>query len=710
MRREPASVADAVIPMEPIEGQLDFSALARAVWRRKRWVIIPTLFVAVASVVAVNVVTPRYRSETRIIIENRETVYNRPEGDRNVERDRPLLDPEAVQSQVQLAQSRDLARKVVRDLKLAERPEFNPEADGSLLGQVLSLIGLARDPSRMTIEERVLERYYDRLSVYQLEKSRLFAIDFQSKDPDLAAGVANAVAEGYLGVQQTAKQEAMRQAIQWLAGEIERLRGKVAEAEARVEEFRGKSNLYVGNNNNSLSSQQLGELNSQLVIARSQKAEAESKARSIREMLRTGKPIEASDILNSELIRRLNEQRVTLRAQLAEQSSTLLSQHPRIKELRAQIGDLEEQTRTEAEKLVRSFENDARITGARVETLVVSLDQMKRQASSLGEQDVQLRALEREAKAQRDLLESYLSRYRDATARETPDAVQPDARIVSRAVAASTPYFPKKIPIVLLATLATFMFAVTFIAMGELLKGDPGAEADMLARVRPGPIAPPARASRIGAARATETFAKARERLPDALADHVRGLGRGIVVVGRVGSDEPSPHVAVELARELAAQGARVLFLDLDVAAAPAAGLISDPRAPGLADLLSGVANFGEVIHRDRASRIHVIAVGRGVRDSAALLSAEKLSIVLGALSQTYDHVIVAAPALGHLAGEERLARFACAVVLVVAEGGEGTGAAASDALAAKGFANVMVVAAGPDAAPPGTSPDRAAA
>ncbi|HLF11877.1 MAG TPA: Wzz/FepE/Etk N-terminal domain-containing protein, partial [Gammaproteobacteria bacterium] len=122
MVRESASVTGAVNPMGSIEGQLDFSALASAVWRRKRWVIVPTLLVAVASFVAVNLVTPRYKSETRILIENRETVYNRPEADRNSERDRPLLDPEAVQSQVQLALSRDLARAVVRDLKLGERP------------------------------------------------------------------------------------------------------------------------------------------------------------------------------------------------------------------------------------------------------------------------------------------------------------------------------------------------------------------------------------------------------------------------------------------------------------------------------------------------------------------------------------------------------------------------------------------------------------
>jgi polysaccharide biosynthesis transport protein len=72
-------------------------------------------------------------------------------------------------------------------------------------------------------------------------------------------------------------------------------------------------------------------------------------------MLRSGGPIESSDILNSELLRRLTEQRITLQAQLAEQSSTLLDDHPRIKELKAQIADLDGQIRTEAETVARSF-------------------------------------------------------------------------------------------------------------------------------------------------------------------------------------------------------------------------------------------------------------------------------------------------------------------------------------------------------------------
>src|SRR6185437_4460203 len=154
------------------------------------------------------------------------------------------------------------------------------------------------------------------------------------------------------------RQEQAKSASQWLSGEIDNLRKKVADDESRVEDFRSKSSLFVGTNNTTLSNQQMGELNTQLSNARALKSDAESKAKLIRQMLQSGKPIEASDVLNSELIRRLSEQRVTLRAQLAEQSSTLLDNHPRIKELKAQLSALDADIRDEASKVSRSLEND----------------------------------------------------------------------------------------------------------------------------------------------------------------------------------------------------------------------------------------------------------------------------------------------------------------------------------------------------------------
>src|SRR5690349_662011 len=308
MRRDRAPSANSA-PIEAADGELDLRALGLALWRKKRWIIIPTLAAAVLAFVAVNMITPRYRSEARVLIENQETAYNRPEADKSGERNAALVDAEAVQSQVQLVQSRDLVRKVVYALKLNEMKEFNSESSAKIiLNAVLSLAGMGKDLSKVNVEERVLERFTERLSVYAVEKSRVIVIDFQSESPELAAKVANAMADEYLALQRANKAATMKQTSQWLLSEIESLRGRVAEAEAKVEQFRSKSNLYVGNNNNQLGTQTLGELNTQIVAARAQKSDFEARARLIREMLKTGRPLEVSEILNSDLMRRLSEQ------------------------------------------------------------------------------------------------------------------------------------------------------------------------------------------------------------------------------------------------------------------------------------------------------------------------------------------------------------------------------------------------------------------
>src|ERR1700704_3145103 len=244
-------------------GDLDLRAIAQALNRKRSWIVVPTLLALVLSLAAVNLVPPRYKSEARILIDGRENVFLRPNGERNEERN--AVDPEAVTSQVQLLLSRDLAREIIKKNKLAERPEFDPVLQGlSPVKSLLALFGIGRDPFSLTPEERVLDAYFDRLTAYAVDKSRVIVIEFQSRDPDLAAKVANSIAENYLVLQQNARQEKAKSASQWLSGEIESLRKKVAEAESRVEDFRSKSSLFIGTNNNSLYNQQMGELNTQL--------------------------------------------------------------------------------------------------------------------------------------------------------------------------------------------------------------------------------------------------------------------------------------------------------------------------------------------------------------------------------------------------------------------------------------------------------------
>ncbi|GAB1716389.1 MAG: lipopolysaccharide biosynthesis [Nitrobacter sp.] len=619
----------------PQPGDLDVRAIWRALMRKKRAIIIPTLLAFVLSLTVVNLITPRYKSEARILIDGRENVFLRPNGERNDERN--ALDPEAVASQVQLVLSRDLAREVIEKNKLAQNPEFDPVLRGvSPIRSLLALFGIGRDPLRMTPEERVLDAYYSRLTAYAVNKSRVIVIEFQSRDPELAARIANSIADGYLVLQMSARQEQAKTAGQWLSGEIDSLRKKVSDAESRVEDFRSKSSLFIGTNNTSLSNQQLGEINTQLNNARALKSDAESKARLIRGMLQSGKPIEASEVLNSELMRRLQEQRVTLRAQLAEQSSTLLGQHPRIKELKAQLADLDHQIREEAEKISRSLENDARIASGRVESLSNSLDQLKKQATSSNGDDVKLRALEREARAERDLLESYLAKYREATTRENIDAAPSDGRIISRGIVSNTPAYPKKLPIVLIATLATLMLTAGIVATGELLRiTAPRAPAAFDAVAPRAEVAPAPR--EIRSEPAVDLIGI------DRLANDLRIAGesaRKVTLMG-TGRNESVMQSALALAR-LLAQNAKVVLVDLSLASSTLTAASVDPTAPGVAELMLGEASFGQVISRDGQSPLHLVLAGRSGIDRA-LLQSPRLTIALDALLRVYDHVLLAA-------------------------------------------------------------------
>ena len=667
-RPAPAAYAPAAAAMTTaMTGDLDLHALGQALLRRKRWIIVPTLLAAALSIAAVNLVTPLYKSEARNLIDGRENIFLRPNGERTEERS--ALDLEAVTSQVQLLLSRDLARQIIKQNKLAELPEFDPVLRGlSPVKSLLALFGIGRDPFSLSPEERVLDAYFDRFTAYAVDKSRVVVIEFQSQDPDLAARVANSIADGYLVLQQNARQQQAKAASQWLSGEIDSLRKKVGDAESKVEAFRSKSSLFVGTNNTTLSNQQMGELNTQLNNARALKSDAESKAKLIREMLQGGKPIEASDVANSELIRRLSEQRVTLRAQLAEQSSTLLDNHPRIKELKAQLAVLDTQIRDEASKLSRSLDNDARIAAGRVDSLNASLDQLKKQATSSNGQDVELRALEREAKAQRDLLESYLAKYREANTRENIDAAPADGRIISRASVSNAPAYPKKLPIVLIATLATLLLSAGTVATGELLRMTaprlmaPRAE-PVVASVRPVTRAPavtaappditapglvPADSGAMPPAAVPQTDLSEIEQLAEAL----RGGGeaaRKVTILGTA-SSESITLTALTLAR-LLARDARVVVVDLSATSPTISAISVDPTAPGLAELMLGEASFSQVITRDRLSRAHLVSAGRPGSDRT-LLQSPRLTLAIDALLRVYDHVLLDAGLAADLPAE----------------------------------------------------------
>ena len=459
------------VASEILAGEIDVGEIGRALKRRRRVYLLPTLIAFVLIALYVNVATKRYTAQNQILLENQETFFTRPDRVNVPAEAASQLDETAVASQVQLINSPDIARRAIKQLQLAGNDEFDPLAHTNPVSRVLMMLGIIPDPTRESADARIVDTFLQKLVVFSPPKTRVITIEFTSRDPVLAARSANTVAELYIQEQSAAKRTQAKGAAEALSAQIVDLRGKLSKADAEREHYRASSGLLAGTNNMTIGGQQLADINSDLSKARSTQADAQAKASMIRELLRSGKAADVAEVTNNDIVRRLWDQRATAQAQLALESRTLLPGHPRIKELTAAVAQYDSGLKSAARQAASTLENEAAIAGQRVANLETVLAQQKKAVGVSNADEVHLRALERIAQSFKDQLESSTTKYEEAVARQSSAATPADARIISRATAPELPSYPKKIPFIVFGTLATLIFAAGFVVASELLSG-----------------------------------------------------------------------------------------------------------------------------------------------------------------------------------------------------------------------------------------------
>ncbi|KSV93963.1 exopolysaccharide transport family protein [Sinorhizobium sp. GL28] len=674
---------------------IDLGGLFRAVWDRRVKVLLATACVTALAFGAAKMIAPDYQSETRVLIESREPEFSGPNQSSQAGADR-VFDESGILSQVQVLRSADLIKQVARNMKLYELKEFDPSAAPSALSDLLVMLGLKKNPLEMPPEERVLKEFNDKLQVYQVEKSRVIAIAFTSKDRQLAAAIPNEMAKVFLTLQSGAKLDTNSEATRWLEPEIANLREKVRDAEAKVAAYRSSSDLLPTGETENFATRQLTDISTELTRVRGERANAEARAAGVRSALASGRAADTiTDVVGSQMIQRLKETEANLQGQVADLSTTLLDGHPRLKALKSQLEGIRGQIRSETRKILASLENEAKVGELRERQLVQQLNALKAQSAQAGEEEVGLRALEREATAQRQLLETYLARYREATSRTVENATPADARVISSAVVPTSANFPKVLPITIVAALATFLLSCVVIMLGELFSGRAlrpvSATGERLAPVRPRPalaasatdipimaadrqpeVAPVTEdndavelvpAAQIPAAD-TDTVEAAAE--PDfsieAVAEHLRATGARVAISVSPGGDEGST-ATVMLARLLAEDDIKVVLIDLTGSACPTRLMARSPQLPGITNLLAAEVPFTDTIHADRFSDAHVIPQG-DADPRQAMRGIERLKMIIDALTNAYDLVLVECGPADEMAVEKITGRDGAEIIL----------------------------------------------
>ncbi|MDB5506507.1 MAG: hypothetical protein JWR75_1145 [Devosia sp.] len=448
------------------DARIDLAAVIGAVVRRLPRIVLVTLLLLGATYGVLQFYPKLYESSASILIEPRDNVYSRAANEQPIA---VAVDPTVVSSQIELLKSRDTLIKVIEELDLKSEPEFAGVSTGPI-DIIMRLLG--RKPSAANVESSVLGNLLERMTVIQERDSRIISVYIRSENPDLAARIANAVAKAHVARRAELSLIDTLTSSEWLETEIDKLRIRVSAAEGAVAQFRIANDLYTGTNNSTLLDQQLSGLSTQVSAAEERRGNAETRADLIRKLIDQGQSIEGlPDVRDSIVIQQLSQAKATLQGERAQAAATLLSSHPTILALDAQITELARQIAIEGRSVAAALDAEAQIEAASVVSLQSDFSTLKLSSAAAQTQSVQLAELEREATAERELLESYLLRYRDAVSRSDSNSALPDVRVVTLAAPSMTVASPKTSMVLTAVGLAAITLQIGAIIFGELMSG-----------------------------------------------------------------------------------------------------------------------------------------------------------------------------------------------------------------------------------------------
>ncbi|MCP4978951.1 MAG: polysaccharide biosynthesis tyrosine autokinase [Gammaproteobacteria bacterium] len=657
--RQPTNIGPVIPPADVVEPKQLLGNLMHG--RNKVFTTIIILMTLTG--IILSQVTPRYTANALIMINSQRSNI--------VDFDSVFsglsLDNDALASEIEIIKSRGLAVQIVETLNLSQDPEFNTalRPKDNLSGFIQQKAYIPRSwkeyfgwksdellpgDDETAERTRVIDKFVQGLAVSRKGNSRVIELTYTSESPITAAKVANTLVDIYIGQQLQTKSTATQDATKWLTERVEPLRKKVLKSEAAIERYRQKSGL-TESGGITLSSQQMAELNSQLILAQTDYMEAQTRLQHIGRLAsQTGGIESAPEVLKSTLIQHLREQEAGLQRKVGELSTEFGKLHPTMIQLRGELEDLQAKIEVEVDKIVSSIRYEAEIAGVRKSSLEASLNELKQQDAGINAARVQLQALQREAEADRNVLEALLARLKETSTQENIEVYQPDARVISTAEVPLKPSYPKTLPILLLMLFASTLTGILILFVRESMDNGFRTSEEIEQKTRLPSLGDiqNIRTRWIGSGTDPGILIGPESKFTES----VRTLYANIllasanvhpktVLVTSAESGEGATTTAACLARTRALAGIKTVIIDLNLRAPSLHSVFGIQGSPGISELLSGDCSLEEVMHKDPASGATVIPAGVACSNPADILMGKELGKMMRDMAKKYDLVIL---------------------------------------------------------------------
>jgi succinoglycan biosynthesis transport protein ExoP len=666
--------------------------------RKRCWTIISLLLISVTATLIVTFrMTPIYRATATIQI-NKE---NPQILDFKEVFAVDTMDLDYYQTQYKILESRALARRVVRLLKLSEHPDFSPSPaartpgpSAVLLRFLSNLLGLPlTDPANRTLvstqhskqdlesrkESLLINQFLRGLKIEPIRNSRLVRIHFDAPDPILSAQVANTVATSYIQQNLDSRITVSQQAKEWLTGQLEDLRAKVERADEALQAFGTKHNIISVDGKEDIALQRLAELNDSLA-----KAEADRMAKeALHRQVRDGNVDALPSILENSLIQNLKQSYAQLESEYMKLSEKFKPEFSEMVRLRKQMDAVQKQLDRETDKMVSSIKNDYE-TAVRRESLIRrSFEEQKARVMVVQDKSIQYNILKREADTNKELYRGLLQRMKEAgvSAGITASNIQ----VVDEAEVPMAPYKPNKRANLLLAIVFGLFAGVGLVLFLEYLDNTVKTSEDLeqFARLPCFGMIPANSyerhkgiAAENGSAVELITFSHPRSVQSEAYRNVRTSILLSfsekpprVILVTSPNPGEGKTTTAINTAIALSQNGARVLLLDSDMRKPRVHTIFGNENGSGLSHVLSGNEKLEAAIRVTEIPNLYYIPSGSIPPNPSELLGSKLFKEVITSLAEEFDHIVVDSPPVLGFADAVVLSNSVDGVILVVHAG-----------------------------------------
>ena len=633
---------------------------------RRRWLTL-ALVTAIIFAIAVAVIlsmTPTYEATTRVRIDPSRNPLS------SATTEQVDLGSEAIETEVSVLSSPELARNVVRKLNLQDDPEFRK--------------GLKSDDGGALPGDQLLNRVTDnvlkRLSVDREKLTYIIAIKFKSESAAKAARIANAFAESYIDTRVGSSRGTATQQAEWFRQRLEAMGDELRKAEANVAQFRAKAGIVQGGNGSAgtITDQQIAPLSTQLATAESEAAEARSNLQAARAQIARGGLDAVSAVRSSPVISDLRRQRAEVMRSLGEVEGRYGERHPESIKVHQQLAALDEQIKAEANRAVGSLEADANAASARVDSLRNTLKGLESQQASNTRSAAIAAGLDREVATKQAAYDRMAQLSLESTQGARNSIGQ--AEIVDAATpptAAARPHKPTLLGLALVVALALGFGTIIVL---EMLASGMRSIADIETHFGVQVLAalPRVGRKRLFARRQISPAASLVSNPTSMYAESLRNLRTsllgpkssaakpGVIAFTSALPNEGKTTTALSFARTLAMAGGKTLLIDCDLRRAFVRQTIGAQISTGLVEVLQGKTSADQAIIPDEVEQLDLLLVARPHFTAEDLFGGEAMSRLLASVRGAYDHIVLDLPPVLGIADTRTIAIQSDVVAFVV--------------------------------------------